>query len=460
MANFKGVPTPIIRRQGIDPKAKTGALRGEVCLQLKDALTGKITDEIRGHNMLTNGLESALNGCPWDLNKIDGGYAGVSGTIFPTAPIFSQLLSGVILFPQTLGNDPDLLFPSFDNIPTAYSSIEAYQQTDSKQGTFDSVSSGEITNGFRYVHTWGSAYGNGSIASLGLAPRNAHAWCKDVPSMIKPSDATRGVAQGYISYMARSRVVFAMNENYILVSDTGSGLGTLKCYKNSAPNLNIMLPYSGQIFTDDYTIDGLTINGCLWKLENGITPFAENAQIIGSYVYITSRSNSTFTVRKYDVTDGTLVSTDTYTFSASFGGDITSIYDGYIYCTKAGGGAIYKCNMSNTADVTEIADASIESGCPCWAIGTNFIYTWDGILDADTGVFVPFTSSTKFYKNPNMPCYPLWDKGMWLVGYSYTNEMVGATMKQWGLMTHFDLQNAVTKTADKQMEVQYSITQV
>ena len=448
------------RTKGIDLKSKSSVLRGDVTIQLRDALTGKVKFEEKGHNMLTNGLASALNGCPWDLNKIDGCYSGITGNVFPTTPIFSQLLGGVILFPSALGNDPDLLFPPFSNIPTAYSSMEGYQRTDSKQGTFDTQSSGEIANGFRFVHSWGSAYGNGLISSLGLAPRNAHAWCKDVPSMIKPSDATRGVAQGYFSFMARSRIVFAMNENYILVSDTGSGTSTLKCYKNTAPNINIMLPYSGQIFTDDYTIDGLTIDGCLWKLENGIIPFGENVQIIGSYVYITTRSNSTFTVRKYDVTDGTLVSTDTYTFSLSFGGDIASIYDGYIYCSKSGGGAIYKCNMSDTDDYTEIADASIESGCPCWAIGTNFIYTWDGIIDGDTDIFVPFTSTAKFYKNTNMPCYPLWDKGMWLVGYSYTNEMVGATMKQWGLMTHFDLQNAVQKDATKQMVVSYEVTQV
>ncbi len=445
------------RTKGIDLKSKSSVLRGDVTIQLRDAITGKVKFEESGHNMLTNGINSALNGCPWDMNKIDGSYEGITGTVFKTTPLFSQLLGGVILFPSALGNDPDLMFPSFNNIPTAYSSMESYQLTDSHQGTFDTISSGEIQNGFRFVHSWSSAYGNGLISSLGLAPRNAHVWCKDVPSMIKPSDTGRGVAQGYISYVARTRIVFAMNENYILVSDTGN---TLKCYKNSAPNINIMLPYSGRIFTDDYTIDGLTINGCLWKLENGMIPFGERAQIIGSYVYITRRNNSTFTVRKYDVTDGTLVSTDTYTFSASFGGGIASIYDGYIYCSKSGGGAIYKCNMSNVADVTEIADASIESGCPCWAVGTNFIYTWDGILDGDTDIFVPFTSTAKFYKNPNMPCYPLWDKGMWLVGYSYTNEMLGATMKQWGLMTHYDLQSPVTKTADKQMIVSYEITQV
>ena len=116
--------------------------------------------------------------------------------------------------------------------------------------------------------------------------------------------------------------------------------------------------------------------------------------------------------------------------------------------------------MSNTADVVEIADASIEALSPCWCLGTQFIYTWDGILDADTGVFVPFTSTTKFYKATNWTSFPLWDTGMWIVGYSYGNEAIGATMKQWGLMSHYDLQNPVVKTADKEMVVSYSVTMV
>lgn len=452
----------ILRRtNGIDLKSKSSVLRGDVTIQLKDDLTGKVKFEERGHNMLTNGLASALNGCPWDMNKIDGCYDGVAGTVFKTTPLFSQLLGGVILFPSALGNDPDLLFPPFSNSPTAYSSMEAYAQTDSKQGTFDSVSSGEITNGFRFVHTWGSAYGNGQVASLGLAPRNAHNWCKDIGSMIKPNDGFyQNNPQGYY-HTTNGHIVYAMNKDYILVND-GNWSPVMKCYKNTAPNVNIKLPYTGSLFTDDYTIDGVTIDGCLWRVEDmGVSYFyGDNVQIIGSYVYVIARNNNSFVVRKFDITDGSLVSMDAYTFSASFGSPTASIYDGYIYCSKAGGGAIYKCNMSNPADVTEIADASIENGTPCWCLGTQFIYTWDGILDGDTGIFVPFTSVTKFYKTNNWTSFPLWDTGMWIVGYGYSIGAIAATMKQWGLMTHYDLQSPVTKTADKQMIVNYSVTQV
>lgn len=452
----------ILRRtKGIDLKSKSSILRGDVTIQLRDAITGKVKFEEKGHNMLTNGLASALNGCPWDMNKVDGCYDGVVGTVFKTTPIFSQLLGGVILFPSTLGNDPDLLFPPFSNTPTAYSSMEGHSQTDSKQGTFDTQSSGEIQNGIRFVHSWGSAYGNGTISSLGLAPRNAHVWCKDVDSMIKPNDGFhQNNPQGYY-HTTNGHIVYAMNKDYILVND-GNWSPVMKCYKNSAPNVNIKLPYTGALFTDDYTIDGVTVDGCLWRVEDmGISYFyGHNVQIIGNYVYVIARNNNTFVVRKFDITDGTLVSTDSYTFSASFGSPTASIYDGYIYCSKAGGGAIYKCNMSNTADVVEISDASIENGTPCWCLGTQFIYTWDGIIDGDTGIFVPFTSATKFYKTNNWTSFPLWDTGMWIVGYSYSIGAIAATMKQWGLMTHYDLQSPVTKTADKQMIVNYSVTQV
>lgn len=454
----------ILRRtKGIDLKSKSSVLRGDVTIQLRDAITGKVKFEEKGHNMLTNGINSALNGCPWDMNKVDGCYDSIIGTKFPTTPIFSQLLGGVILFPSALGNNADLLFPSFNNIPTAYSSMEAYTQTDSKQGTFDSVSSGEIQNGFRFVHSWGSAYGNGQIASLGLAPRNAHNWCKDVLSMIKPNNGFTGgfFAQGYCH--GTPRIVYAMNKDYVIVGD-GTWNPVMRCFKNSAPNINIMLPYTGSnlFTTDTYTIDGVTIDGCLWTNNNmGLSYFdGYNMQIIGNYVYTLVPSGSSIVVKKFDITDGTLVSTDTYTYSVTFGSRSACIYDGYLYCVKNGGGAIYKCNMSNLADVTEIADASIESDCHIWCLGTNFLYTWDGILDGDTGVFVPFTSATKFYKAANHTFYPLYEDGMWIVAYSYATQGIGATMKQWGLMTHYDLQSPVTKTADKQMIVNYSVTQV
>ena len=88
------------RTQGIDLKAKTGVIRGEVCFQLKDDVTGKITHEERGHNMLTNGLDSVLNKCPFGLDKVSAMYQNASTEQFSITPIFRQLLGGVIAFPS------------------------------------------------------------------------------------------------------------------------------------------------------------------------------------------------------------------------------------------------------------------------------------------------------------------------------------------------------------------------
>ena len=105
------------KTNGIDLRAKNSALRGNVTIQLKDAVTGKLKDEISGHNMLTNGLNSALNGCPFQLNVIDSAYSSVTASTqrMRMTPIFSQLLGGVMLFPEPLGNDRDLFFPPFSN---------------------------------------------------------------------------------------------------------------------------------------------------------------------------------------------------------------------------------------------------------------------------------------------------------------------------------------------------------
>lgn len=168
------------KTNGIDLRAKNSALRGNVTIQLRDAVTGHVKNEISGHNMLTNGLNSALNGCPFQLNVVDSAYGSVlTGTQrMKMTPIFSQLLGGVMLFPEALGDDRDLFFPSFDNSPTAFASMESYTQDDPRQGLFDAVASKPIDNAYRYIYEWGSSYGNGSISSVGLSTRNCHTWVK------------------------------------------------------------------------------------------------------------------------------------------------------------------------------------------------------------------------------------------------------------------------------------------
>lgn len=485
MANFKGIPTPIIRTQGIDPKAKTGALRGDVCLQLKDALTGKVTDEFRGHNMLTNGLESAMNGCPFDINKIDGSYTQRSSA-YSYSPIYEQLLGGLMLFPQALGNDANLLFPSFSNAPTGFASMDNYQQGDSRQGSYDAVSSGVITNGFRHVFSWGSAFGNGTIASLGLAPKYCEGWCSDVTKMLKPNAiyATGGFNSNFDNTAVSHIVAMSpVGTAIICMNPNGRAYTRLAFYSNQRPHdIRLLQKHDVYRFEPDPQDNSLKVafsnehrDGYTWAVD--IPEINWNSmwnkcsiQIIGSYIYIIyhSANGATFTVKRLSVSDGSEIDTNTYTFSASFGNCKPAYHNGYIYCGSSTAGKIYKCNCSNVADVIEITSAKIIANANLISTGAQWIYNEYFILDADADVIVAFTGQLSGLSEGMLYSYsswgsdrPLYDDGMWLLSTATGRQSwVSANLKQWGLMTHFDLQNAVVKTPDKQMEVQYSITQV
>lgn len=460
------------RTQGIDLKSRGSAFRGDVVFQLRDAVTGRITEEQRGHNMLTNGLDSALNGCPFQLNKIDSGYGSIVGNQLNVTPLYSQLLGGVFCFPSALGNDPDLLFPGFDNSPTAFASMSDYVQSDSRQGVYDAVSSGVISNGFKSVFSWGSSFGNGTIASLGLSTRNCHKWLTDRDISFKPNDKTNSLS-GFLRQLpsTRMRILSVSPKGLLLVNATGAYTGWNNLYF-----FKFLRPFNVSIFEDvnkylntvymnidcDNIFDNAHRYGYTWKLENAIgdgTAIDYTAQIVGDYVYLVYHSGATFTVKKLNLADGSLVSTNDYTFSASFGTGRGVLYGNYIYCAASVNDTIIKANITDIADVDDITATGVLANSEMFFVGTQFLYNDNGILDAENDLFEAFDGAFTMWSNYLK--YPVGDFGMWLVlNSAYSEEYIGAAMKQWGLMTHYDLQNAVTKDASKQMVVQYSITQV
>jgi len=464
------------RTQGIDLKAKTGVIRGEVNIQLRDALTGKITHEETGHNMLTNGLDSVLNKCPFGLDKVSAMYGNVSSETFSLTPIFRQLLGGVIAFPSALGNDADLLFPDFDNSPTAFASCATYDQLDSRQGVYDNTSSDLITNGFKHVFSWGSSFGNGQIASLGLAPINAHTWCYNPSNMFKPyntSYPTRGYYRqfdGVGSGGNATKILAICSTGVLTLGDTKN----LYFYKNAPYSLNLFQRYqSDKAFLSttpfDYDYQDLDkLDGYDWTYSLDKYCLEFTAEIIGSYVYVITRSSTTFTVVKLNLADGTVDSTNTYTFSASFGGTKAVLVGDYIYCASSTAGTIYKCNITNTADVTEIEATGIEAGAPLFFTNSQWVYGENFILDTESDKVV--VASANLFDLGSKSGYrvwqfPIYENGMWLVCHGTASGMstwaqIQATIKQWGLMTHYDLQNTVTKNSSKQMVVQYELTQL
>ena len=118
----------------------------------------------------------------------------------------------------------------------------------------------------------------------------------------------------------------------------------------------------------------------------------------------------------------------------------------------------------------EITNSAIPANGYLRFVGTQFIYNQYFILDASCDVLVAntgrasqaWTEGRAYDDSGYNSAKPIYDDGMWLISHASdrSGAYIEANLKQWGLMTHFDLAEPVQKTIDKQMEIYYTITQV
>lgn len=457
------------KTNGIDLRAKDSALRGNVTIQLKDAVTGHVKNEISGHNMLTNGLNSALNGCPFQLNVVDSAYGAVlTGTQrMKMTPIFSQLLGGVMLFPEPLGDDRDLFFPSFDNSPTAFASMESYTQDDPRQGLFDAVASKPIDNAYRYIYEWGSSYGNGFISSLGLSTRNCHTWVKKRANLFRPWNNNQGGFTSQNSSDAFVRFVHISERGTIICRGTATytGYNTFYYFKRLTPIVANLLGDTSFNFDLNNPYDANHLNGYDWKItvsdmNDGNLVYA-NIQNVNDELLFVYRVNGTGAVKikKVNWSDGSTISDSTLNpQGVNYGtNSIPVIFGNYMYIAANRDGLIYRCNINDNADVFDIEAPGCKANTHLWASGTQFIYNNNGILDATSAKFE--ATDDEIVITNNGSSVPVADFGMWHLG-RVNNYQLGATLKTWGLMSHFDLGQTFEKSAQQTMTVQYTVTQV
>lgn len=150
-------------------------LKGKTTIQLFDAKTGELTDEVTKENLVTNAVRNALGGAynqlasgnmwAYGMRHIDNLYRLPKGKNFAQA-----LYGGVLVFSQAINEDADHCLPSIEEIK---SFIGCANQSASNTGnTFrGSINSGESEVGADYVKfVWdfNTDQCNGDIASICL----------------------------------------------------------------------------------------------------------------------------------------------------------------------------------------------------------------------------------------------------------------------------------------------------
>lgn len=150
-------------------------LKGKTTIQLFDAKTGKLTDEVTKTNLITNAVRNALGGAYNQLasgNMWSGGMDYIRSLYdLPTDKNFAQALyGGVLVFSQPVTEDVDHCLPSIEEIK---SFIGCANQSASNTGNSfrGSINSGESEVGADYVKfVWdfNTDQCNGDIASICL----------------------------------------------------------------------------------------------------------------------------------------------------------------------------------------------------------------------------------------------------------------------------------------------------
>ena len=149
-------------------------LKGKIKFELRDAQSGKIKERIEGNNYFTDAINSLLNKAPMGCDRRTLTANTQQLAMESEINIASSSLGGVLLFPDEVTAGTNTLYEPLTHQPTAYSRYGDRDGSDTKAGAFNNADSGDIkdengkTIGFRFVHEWGSTYGNGNIKSICL----------------------------------------------------------------------------------------------------------------------------------------------------------------------------------------------------------------------------------------------------------------------------------------------------
>ena len=455
------------KTNGIDLRAKGTALQGHVKIQLKDDTTGRIVEEIEHKNFFTKALDSAYNGCPFGLDSLMKLGSGVTSdnpndsSTYKFGRIFDSLLGGIICFPESLGTSVDDYYPSFaDNFPTAYASMADYSITDSRQGTFDGVSSGDTENGYRYVYNWGASGGNGTISAVALSHVNSYEYFKNPINMMFPKQSNANASRGFYGNVIKAsgdKGVVAMTDKYLIcINEDGNYHRRIECHELPCFNIGLTKKY-----------DGITIgdNSYKWTInlsEHGIGS-AVIWQIYEGHLWGISKGGagaSTVTFSKIDLETGSMERIEKRwaipNTAALYRG--AALKDGFFYISSSTEGIIYKCSMTSDADIDDIecgASANIglytTDGMP-FIFGTNVIINNGVILDHSA-------DNPEAPKTLNIP-YPVYQNGVWVLTSNGWSQNLNAQILTPYCATKANLDSPVEKTPERQMIITYNVNQI
>ena len=340
-------------------------LHGHAKFELFDAATGELVQKVEKDNLVTNALQRFVN-------NVVGSIPGQMGTL--VMPVAEKALGGIMLFDGELEADADNCAFPMDVSLVAFGR-RATDLDNTKYGSLNAAESGPIYNGYRSVWDFSTSQANGTIRSAALCNSNAgpfsgfagvvvshnilnasgNLWSNMAPVYIDPDGEHVYIVSGtgtYTStnnhgvytyhnsctfYVYRERIPLAKYRvgDSVDAKDIPPDLvatHTISVTTTGSPLLDYGSPYYAASFGHDGKVY------VIWALGN--------AEGDGTVIYFTLNAE-----------DGTFSKSDLHTLSlpnAFLCRSHGTASNGYVYLISNDRQSVYKVQLSNTANVTQI----------------------------------------------------------------------------------------------------------
>lgn len=226
------------------------AIKGSATIELTNADGSK--EIIEHDNMITN----AVN----DMCMSQRGEMASILKIVNNGDSYAQaLFGGILLFDETLNDDPDDYFIPTTKI-TGYASQDAYAGLDVARGSFNASEGGVQEDGsYKFVWDFSTSQGNGTIKSLAL--------CPNIMGQIGASDTI--VNSERKSFYVKNDLTAPFNTYGRMLSDSGTTAGISNycfCIVGIVGDIAYAMDYYNVYRNSDYNSRHFSQNGGILKL--------------------------------------------------------------------------------------------------------------------------------------------------------------------------------------------------
>ena len=464
------------------------ALKGTTVIELTNVKTGEV-EVVKDENMITNALADFFS------HNIEGMmfYISTNGNDLNgnMLPICKNSIGGILLFADSLVEDAENYYAPSANLCTGYASNNVNATANVMRGSMNLTETVKLANGYKFVWDFATSQANGTISAVALT----HKW-------------------GGLGYMGDTYDNASKRWHIKTISTTANAtirtayLNTVEVNFEGNYFITIGLNTSNQIIIrkirKPYRMVGLNDtmleNEIVVLEEQVLTPtsfiMSNPSNNYGNYDFFDGKdgywygfwhdANSSgnasikwIKIKKsdYSFEEGTWIINNAAIYTAGYrsgynSGPSRNVYsvvrNGYLYMMAYDKKSLYKINLNNGADVTEI-NFGFTSNYSCnddyYRNGSIYMaVVGDWIIGSDFRV----DTNDEVYKTANIMPFsytgtPLFQYGPYLFSYGAYDSTTAR--KNLFLLSPYlasinNLATSVIKTADKTMKITYTVTEM